>query len=79
VSARYGAYALLQGLLVIGCAALVAALDVAQPGTWRGISSLALHQLSLLLLISTRSYWLSQALRAVAGQSVPTPATAINA
>jgi hypothetical protein len=77
LSARYGAYVLLQGLLVIGCAALVAAIDVAQPGTWRSLSSLALHQLSLLLLISARSYWLSRALRAVARQSAPTPATAI--
>jgi hypothetical protein len=79
LSARYGAYALVQGLLVIGCAGLVAALDVSRAGTWRSISSLALHQLSVLLLIATRSYWLSRALRAVARQAVPMPPTAIEA
>jgi hypothetical protein len=75
LSARYGAYALAQGVLLIGCAGLVAAIDVSRAETWRSISSLALHQLSVLLLIGTRSYWLSRALRAVARQSVPTPAT----
>jgi hypothetical protein len=71
LSARYGGCALIQGLLLIGCAGLVATLDVAQPGAWRSLSSLALHQLTLLLLIAVRSYWLAQALRAVAVQALP--------